>query len=95
MKGTATLEIYTQTKAKMEKLDSLHVFGLTKSSCSDIDLFCKAPHRQKAKVVGVARYPDLKGQPNEIFDFQFFSTFKPAWAIDQGVKIFSNLIKLY
>ena len=30
----------------------------------------------------------LKGQSNEIFDPQFFSTFEPVWATDQLVKIF-------
>ena len=28
----------------------------------------------------------LKGQSNEIFDPQFFSSFEPAWATDQWVK---------
>ena len=31
----------------------------------------------------------LKGQSNEIFDLQLFSSFEPAWAADQCVKIFS------
>ena len=35
----------------------------------------------------------LKGQSNEIFDLQFFSTFEPAWATDQWVKIFSILVQ--
>ena len=35
----------------------------------------------------------LKGQSNEIFDLQFFSSFKPALATDQWVKIFSILVK--
>ena len=35
----------------------------------------------------------LKGQSNDIFDLQFFSSFKPALATDQWVKIFSNLVK--
>ena len=35
----------------------------------------------------------LKGQYNEIFDLQFFSSFVPAWATDQWVKIFSILFK--
>ena len=30
----------------------------------------------------------LKGQSNEIFDLQFFSSFKPALASGQGVKYF-------
>ena len=30
----------------------------------------------------------LKGQSNEISDLQFFSSFEPAWANDQWVKIF-------
>ena len=34
----------------------------------------------------------LKVQSNEIFDPQFFSSFKLAWATDQRVKIFLNLI---
>ena len=34
----------------------------------------------------------LKGQSNEIFDPQFFSSFKLVWATDQGVKIFSNFL---
>ena len=34
----------------------------------------------------------LKGQSNEIFDPQFFSSFEPAWATDQWVKIFSILV---
>ena len=38
------------------------------------------------------RFP-LKGQSNEIFDLQFFSSFEPAWATDQWVKIFLILIK--
>ena len=35
----------------------------------------------------------LKGQSNEIFDLQFFSSIEPAWATDQWVKIFSNLVR--
>ena len=35
----------------------------------------------------------VKGQSNEIFDLQFFSSFEPAWATDQWVKIFSILVK--
>ena len=35
----------------------------------------------------------LKGQSNEIFDLQFFSSFEPAWAKDLWVKIFSILVK--
>ena len=35
----------------------------------------------------------LKGQSNEIFDLQFFSSFEPALATDQWVKIFSILVK--
>ena len=31
----------------------------------------------------------LKRQSYEIFDLQFFSSFKPAWTTDQWVKIFS------
>ena len=34
----------------------------------------------------------LKGQSNEIFDLQFFSTFEPAWITDQWLKIFSILV---
>ena len=34
----------------------------------------------------------LKGQSNEIFDLLFFSSFQPAWATDQWVKIFSYLV---
>ena len=33
-----------------------------------------------------------KRQSNEIFYLQFFSSFKPAWATDQWVKIFSYLV---
>ena len=35
----------------------------------------------------------LKGQSNEIFDLQFLSSFEPALATEQLVKIFSNLVK--
>ena len=35
----------------------------------------------------------LKGQSNEIFDLQFFSSFQPACATDQWVKIFLILVK--
>ena len=35
----------------------------------------------------------LKGQSNEIFDLQFISSIKPAWATDQWVQILSNLVK--
>ena len=35
---------------------------------------------------------ELKRQSNEILVPQFFSSFKPAWATDQRVKIFSNLV---
>ena len=35
----------------------------------------------------------LKGQSDKIFDLKFFSSFKPAWATDQQVKIFSILVK--
>ena len=34
----------------------------------------------------------LKGQSNEIFDPQFFSSFKLVWATDQRDKIFSNFV---
>ena len=34
----------------------------------------------------------LKGQSNEIFDRQFISSFKPAWATDEWVKIFSTSV---
>ena len=30
----------------------------------------------------------FKGQSNEIFDPQYFSSFEPAWATDQWVKYF-------
>ena len=35
----------------------------------------------------------LKGQSNEIFDLQFFSSFEPTWATDKCYKWFSVLIK--
>ena len=35
----------------------------------------------------------LKGQSNEIFDLQFISSFEPALASNQWVKIFSILVK--
>ena len=35
----------------------------------------------------------LKGQSNEIFDLQFFSSFEAALATDQWVNIFSILVK--
>ena len=35
----------------------------------------------------------LKGQSNEIFDLQCFSSFEPALATDQWVKIFSLFVK--
>ena len=35
---------------------------------------------------------ELKGQSNEIFDTQFFSSFEPAWATDQWVKIVLFLV---
>ena len=35
----------------------------------------------------------LKGQSNEIFDLQFFSSIEPAWYTDQWFKIFSILVK--
>ena len=34
----------------------------------------------------------LKGQSNEIFEPQFFSSFEPAWATDQCIKIVSFLV---
>ena len=34
----------------------------------------------------------LKGQYNEIFNRQFFSSFEPAWATDQWSKIVSFLV---
>ena len=36
----------------------------------------------------------LKGQSNEILDLRFFSSFEPAWATDQWVKIFSIFVKI-
>ena len=36
----------------------------------------------------------LKGQSNEIFDLQCFSSFEPAWVTDQWVKIFSIYVKI-
>ena len=38
------------------------------------------------------KYTSLKGQSNEIFTLQFFSSFEPAWAKDLRVKIFSILV---
>ena len=38
-------------------------------------------------------YLYLKGQSNEIFDLQFFSSFELALGTDQWVKIFLNLVK--
>ena len=35
----------------------------------------------------------LKGQSNQIFDLQFFSSFEPAWATDQWVKTVSFLVQ--
>ena len=37
----------------------------------------------------------LKGQSNEIFDLQFFSSFKPAWATDQWSKIFRKISNIF
>ena len=37
----------------------------------------------------------LKGQSNEIFELQFVSSFKPAWASDQWVKLFLILVKIF
>ena len=36
----------------------------------------------------------LKGQCHEISDLQFFSSFKPDWAMDQRNKIFTILVKI-
>ena len=36
----------------------------------------------------VSRDYFFKGQSNEIFDPQYFSSFEPAWATDQWVKYF-------
>ena len=36
----------------------------------------------------------LKGQFNEILDLQFLSSFEPAWATDQWIKIFTILVKI-
>ena len=41
----------------------------------------------------VREHVNLKGQSNKIFNLQFFSSFEPALATDQWVKIFSNLVK--
>ena len=38
-------------------------------------------------------FANLKGQSNKIFNLQFFSSFEPALAADQWVKIFSILSK--
>ena len=35
------------------------------------------------------KFSSLKGQSNEIFHLQFFSSFEPALTTDQWVKIFS------
>ena len=35
----------------------------------------------------------LKGQSNYIYDLQFFSSFEPALAIDQWIKIFLILVR--
>ena len=35
-----------------------------------------------------------KGQSNEIFDLQIFSSFKPAWATGQWFKLFSIFVKI-
>ena len=36
----------------------------------------------------------LKGKSNQIFDSQFFSSFKPAWATDQWISIFTILVQI-
>ena len=40
----------------------------------------------------VSRDYFFKGQSNEIFDPQYFSSFEPAWATDQWVKQVSILL---
>ena len=47
----------------------------------------KGGERKGRKTWGV-----LKGQSNEIFDPQFYSSFEPAWATDQCIQMFSILI---
>ena len=39
----------------------------------------------------INKYSYIKGQSNEIFDPQFFSSFQPVWATDQWVKTVSFL----
>ena len=41
---------------------------------------------------GRKTWGELKGQSNEIFDPQFYSSFEPAWATDQCIQMFSILI---
>ena len=41
---------------------------------------------------GIYKIIGLKGQSNEILDPYLFSSFEPAWAADQQVKIFSILV---
>ena len=40
------------------------------------------------------RIPGLKGQSNEIFDPQFFSSFGPIWAPDKQAKTFLNSVSI-
>ena len=70
-----------QTKLNLTKLNQAKL-NLTKLNQSKLNL----TNVNQAKL-------NLKGQSNEIFDLQFFSSFEPAWATDQGVKIFLILVK--
>ena len=49
-------------------------------------------HKHSAEQKSV--FPTIKGQSNKIFDLQFFPSFKPAWATEQWVKIFSIFVQL-
>ena len=59
-----------------------------------VDILCNFGAYCRYRIIELFWKGQGKGQSNEIFDFQFFSSFEPACATDQWFKIFSILIKI-
>ena len=78
----------------------LKIKNITKRDKTKLWICGEAPTLRENFKFG--RFPDscsfqqtqhlLKGQSNQNFDLQFFSSFEPAWATDQWVKTVSFLI---
>ena len=99
----STLELWQwattspQSFAKSESVDCSYYHRCGSGSGSVRNWFNNSDPGSTIDLYRWTNYPQivmLKGQSSEIFDLQFFSSFEPALATDQWVKIFSTLVKL-